>query len=107
MADDDLLQELNEVRAANARLRGLLGLDGRRAESHPQSWEPAPFQDAPRLPRVDGRSSADEKLGLYQQLFAGHARTLPARDRRFTRLVHGSTMHEQHAMRRVGPGRLA
>jgi superfamily II DNA or RNA helicase len=71
MADDDLLRELNEVRAENARLRELLGLDGRSAESHAQAWEPELFQDAPGLPRVDGRSSTDEKLDLYQQLFAG------------------------------------
>jgi hypothetical protein len=71
MADDDLLRELNEVRAENARLRGLLGLDGRRAETHAQSWEPSLFQDAPGLPQVDGRSSSEEKLGLYQRLFAG------------------------------------
>ncbi len=71
MADDDLLRELNEVRAENARLRELLGFDSRRAESHAQSWEPALFQDAPALPRVDGRSSTDEKLELFQRLFAG------------------------------------
>jgi superfamily II DNA or RNA helicase len=73
MSDDDLLRELNEVRAENARLRELLGLDSRRAESHAQSWEPSLFQDTPGLARVDSGSSAEEKLALYQQLFAGRA----------------------------------
>jgi hypothetical protein len=79
MADDDLLRELNEVRAKNARLRGILGLDRRRAEPHAQSWEPSLFQDAPALPRVDGRSSAEEKVGLYQQLFAGRTDVFASR----------------------------
>ena len=65
--------KLQEVRAENARLRELLGLDSRHAESHTQSWEPSLFPDTPELAHVDGGSSAEEKLALYQQLFVGRA----------------------------------
>ena len=68
------LSEVEELRAENARLRSLLGLDqpSRRKEVEP--WEPSllpqPVERA--VPRdVDQSSSAESKVALFRFLFAG------------------------------------
>ena len=68
------LSEVEELRAENARLRSLLGLDqpSRREEVEP--WEPSllpqPVERA--VPReVDQSSSAESKVALFRFLFAG------------------------------------
>lgn len=65
------LDELQAVRAENARLRGLLGLDRDREES-PPAWEPTLFvpETAPRA-QVDRSSAPAEKVTLFRSLFVG------------------------------------
>ena len=65
------LDELQTLRAENARLRGLLGIDRDREES-PPAWEPTLFvpEAAPRA-RVDRTSSPAEKVTLFRSLFVG------------------------------------
>jgi superfamily II DNA or RNA helicase len=66
--------ELAALRVENARLRGLLGLDGR--DAPPTSpWTPLLFAEdessaAPR-PRVDQSSSPEDKVALFRSLFVG------------------------------------
>jgi hypothetical protein len=42
-AESDLLAEIEALRAENARLRGLLGLDDRAANDHVAAWSPTLF----------------------------------------------------------------
>lgn len=62
------LAELEELRAENARLRGLLGLDGRLAAAPSQ---PALLPEEPATLAVDASSPPEAKLALYRSLFAG------------------------------------
>jgi hypothetical protein len=67
------LVEIDSLRAENARLRGLLGLDVERDPDPPASWEPtlfAPTASVP-MPAVDRRSSPAEKVELFRRLFSG------------------------------------
>jgi len=62
------------LRAENARLRGLLGLDSRIGGSR-EAWSPSLFVDGleteATLPRVDRSSPRAAKLKLFRSLFAG------------------------------------
>ena len=65
------LDELQALRAENARLRGLLGLDRDREESAP-AWEPTLFvPEAALRARVDRTSSPAGKVALFRSLFVG------------------------------------
>ena len=78
-APAELLRENELLRAEITRLRGMLGIQ-EGAPPHP-SAAPTPavppggltlFEDeAPGLPQVDAKSSAEEKIGLFRALFAG------------------------------------
>ncbi len=66
--------ELAELRAENARLRGLLGLD-ERAEAPTTPWKPTLFSsEDPATPvpvGVDRGSPPEAKVALFRSLFAG------------------------------------
>ena len=67
--------ELVALREENARLRGLLGLDGRATEAPTQAWTPSLFATgkAATRPRaaVDQSSPPAVKVALFRALFAG------------------------------------
>ena len=79
MADDPqeslatALAELEQLRAENQRLRGLLGLDTRPAAEPVEVAEPILFQSTPLGPagKVDASSPQAAKLALFRSLFAG------------------------------------
>jgi hypothetical protein len=79
MADDlraplaAALAELEQLRAENQRLRGLLGMDARPAAHSVEVAEPTLFQNAPLAPagKVDAGSPQPAKLALFRSLFAG------------------------------------
>jgi superfamily II DNA or RNA helicase len=62
--------ELGRLRAENARLRGLLGLDNQRAAAA-SGWEPRLFDEAASLPTVDAHSPPDLKVELFRAVFVG------------------------------------
>lgn len=75
-APAELLAELEALRAENARLRDLLGLDGRAAEMQGAGWSPTLFGVQARPPaastaQVDRASSRAAKVALFRSLFAG------------------------------------
>ncbi len=65
------LAELEQLRAENARLRGLLGLDDQWTSSPAQVWEPMLLREEPEIEAVNEGSSAETKLALFQSLFVG------------------------------------
>jgi hypothetical protein len=79
MADDlreplaAALAELEQLRAENQRLRGLLGLDARLTADSVEVVEPTLFQSGPLGPagKVDTSSPQAAKLALFRSLFAG------------------------------------
>lgn len=70
-----LRTELAAMRAENARLRSLLGLDRRDATDQAATWTPTLFAtDQPSTPeagRVDGSSPLEARVALFRSLFAG------------------------------------
>lgn len=66
--------ELGVLRAENARLRGLLGLDDR-AGPPTSAWKPTLFtaedRSAPVAVPVDRRSPPEAKVALFRSLFTG------------------------------------
>jgi hypothetical protein len=72
-----LRAELAELRAENARLRGLLGLDetARTGEGPTAAWSPSLFADRSepisKWADIDRGSPREAKLGLFRSLFAG------------------------------------
>jgi hypothetical protein len=65
--------ELDALRAENARLRSLLGLDGRRL-GPPEPWKPTlfPTTSSPRPNlHIDAHSSTADKVALFRSLFVG------------------------------------
>lgn len=79
----ELRRELKDLRAENARLRRLLGLEStdalrpgsesRLIEAPTVAWEPRLFHDAPVPSQrpIDARSSPETKIALFRSLFAG------------------------------------
>lgn len=70
----ELLAELEALRAENARLRGLLGLDARADDLAGMGWSPTLF--APQVageakPVVDRASPRAAKVSLFRSLFGG------------------------------------
>jgi hypothetical protein len=67
--------ELAALRAENARLRGLLGLDDRRSRPATSAWRPTLFPAKDEIPQgvtgVGNGSALEEKVALYQSLFVG------------------------------------
>ena len=70
----ELLAELEALRAENARLRSLLGLDARAGDLAEAGWSPtlfAPQPTADTKPVVDRSSPRAAKVALFRSLFAG------------------------------------
>ena len=71
------MAELAELRAENARLRGLLGLDRRAENASVARWSPSLFSEqhagaeATDPPLVDGSSPRPAKVALFGSLFVG------------------------------------
>jgi hypothetical protein len=71
----ELLAELESLRAENARLRGLLGLDARASDLAQAGWSPTLF--APQsstgdtTPAVDRSSPPTAKVALFRSFFSG------------------------------------
>jgi hypothetical protein len=74
---DELTAELAELRAENARLRGLLGLDRRAENAAATRWSPSLFNEqqleseATDALLVDGASPRPAKVALFGALFVG------------------------------------
>ncbi|MEZ5296547.1 MAG: DEAD/DEAH box helicase family protein [Ilumatobacteraceae bacterium] len=77
MSDDpsyeDLLADVETLRAENVRLRGLLGLDERPSDGHVQAWTPTLLTEPTGHPSVDASSEAADKLALLRSLFGARA----------------------------------
>lgn len=77
-----LQREVEELRAENARLRGLLGLDDRSREGHAEAWAPTLLTEPATQPVVDNLSPWEDKLGLFRSLFGArsdvYTKRLPA-----------------------------
>ncbi|CAN5768018.1 DEAD/DEAH box helicase [soil metagenome] len=69
----DALERFDELRAENARLRGLLGLDDRSNDGHIVAWEPTLFGQSRDRAAVDASSSSEEKLALMRALFGARS----------------------------------
>ena len=75
----ELLREIESLRAENIRLRNLLGTEADAVRSPAAEQTPSVptggltlFEDeAPSLPQLNAKSSADEKIALFRALFAG------------------------------------
>lgn len=71
------MAELAELRAENARLRGLLGLDRRAENAAVARWSPSlfgeqhPGSEATDALLVDGASPRPAKVALFGSLFVG------------------------------------
>ncbi len=68
-----LQREVEELRAENARLRGLLGLDDRSREGHAEAWAPTLLTEPATQPVVDNLSPWEDKLGLFRSLFGARS----------------------------------
>jgi len=76
MTDDlaAILAEVAELRAENARLRGLLGFDKRPATSQAEeAWAPTLFGSGAEVAPVDAGSPEQARLACYRSLFAGRS----------------------------------
>lgn len=74
-------EQLAFLRAENARLRALLGMDGV-DDPEPQSWRPTLFSEskaAPEAVPVDGNASREAKVALFRRLFVGRPDVYAAR----------------------------
>lgn len=68
----ELLAEVEALRAENARLRGLLGLDARRGDLEVAGWSPTLFQSGTSIgAKVDRSSPRAAKVALFRSLFVG------------------------------------
>jgi TOTE conflict system, Archaeo-Eukaryotic Primase domain/Type III restriction enzyme, res subunit len=70
---DDLLQEVQELRAENGRLRDLLGFEERSSDGHVQAWAPTLLAEPSERPVVDASSSPADKLALFWSLFGARS----------------------------------
>jgi hypothetical protein len=70
---DDVAAELARLRAENARLRGLLGLDVRSTEGHAAAWSPSLLAEARPRGSVDESSSDSDKVALLMSLFGARS----------------------------------
>jgi hypothetical protein len=57
----------------NARLRGLLGLDGRSPDGHRFAWNPTLLSQASELAEADAASSDEMKVALLRTLFGARS----------------------------------
>ena len=70
---DDLIAEVDQLRAENARLRALLGFDHREADGHASTWSPMLLPDVRTSPSIDNTAPNAAKLELYASLFGARS----------------------------------
>jgi len=70
---DGLLAEVEALRAENARLRGLLGLDARVGDGHKVAWAPTLLSESGPGEAVDGSSPLAAKIDLLGRLFGARS----------------------------------
>jgi superfamily II DNA or RNA helicase len=70
---DDTADELARLRAENARLRALLGLDTRRPDGHMVAWSPTLLPSEPEGPSIDRSASNVAKLDLFRARFGARS----------------------------------
>ena len=69
----EALAEVETLRAENARLRNLLGLDTRQDGGHRQAWAPTLFAQPATSAAVDSTSPREDKLSLFRSLFGARS----------------------------------
>jgi superfamily II DNA or RNA helicase len=69
----EALETIDELRAENARLRGLLGLDDRSDDGHAVAWGPTLFARTADGAGVNASSSPEAKLALVRSLFGARS----------------------------------
>lgn len=70
---EELAGTVDELRAENARLRGLLGLDTRASDGHRRAWSPTLLTDATEMPVVDASAGEADKVALLRSLFGARS----------------------------------
>ena len=70
---EDLLAQIETLRAENRRLRDLLGLDERTGDSHRNAWAPTLFSQAVAAGPIDEDSPFEAKVALMQSLFGARS----------------------------------
>jgi superfamily II DNA or RNA helicase len=69
----ETLAEVEELRAENVRLRGLLGLDTRHGDGHRQAWAPTLFTQPAETATLDSTAPLAEKLAVLRSLFGARS----------------------------------
>jgi hypothetical protein len=69
----ELLAETDALRRENARLRGLLGLDGRADDGHAVTWAPTLLTQPSSQVAVDSSAPLAAKVALLRSLFGARA----------------------------------
>ena len=67
------MDEVDQLRAENARLRSLLGLDQRQADGHASTWSPMLLPDVRTSPSIDNAAPSAAKLALFASLFGARS----------------------------------
>jgi hypothetical protein len=70
---DELLAEVDELRRENARLRGLLGLDGRADNGHQAAWAPTLLTSSSPPVSIDSSAPLSAKVALLKSLFGARS----------------------------------
>ena len=65
--------EIEDLRAENARLRGLLGLEKRHDGGHRRAWAPTLFTQSAATKVIDAGATIEEKLALMRTLFGARS----------------------------------
>lgn len=70
---EDLLAQIEALRAENRRLRDLLGLDERAGDSYRSAWAPTLFIQAVAAAPIDEDAPLEAKVALMQSLFGARS----------------------------------
>jgi hypothetical protein len=70
---DELLAEIDTLRRENARLRSVLGLDGRAGNGHEASWAPTLLTLSSPAAPVDTSAPLSAKVDLLKSLFGARS----------------------------------
>ncbi len=70
---EDLLAQIEALRAENRRLRDLLGLDDRADDGHQKAWGPTLFSQTVVAESIDEDAPLEAKLALMRSLFGARS----------------------------------